>query len=111
MKLPFASGALVAAGLFVHAAPALAHVSFETAQATQNTTHKAVLRVPHGCAGTPTLKVSVRIPDGVIDVKPMAKAGWTLDTVRAAYATPVSLNGKPVTRGAPRDRLDGLPGG
>ncbi|KAB0268088.1 DUF1775 domain-containing protein [Microvirga brassicacearum] len=99
MKLPFASGALVATGLFVLCAPAFAHVSFETAQATQNATYKAVLRIPHGCAGEPTLKVSVRIPDGVIDVKPMPKSGWTLDTVRAAYAKPYSLRGTPVTEG------------
>ncbi|WP_210496366.1 DUF1775 domain-containing protein [Microvirga antarctica] len=99
MKRLLASGALVATGFLVHAAPAFAHVSFETPRATQNTTYKAVLRVPHGCAGQPTLKVSVRIPAGVIAVKPMPKAGWTLDTVQTTYPAPYQLYGKPVSEG------------
>jgi len=99
MKSSFASGALVAAGFFALSLPAFAHVSFDAAEARQNATYKAVLRIPHGCAGEPTLKVSVRIPEGVIDVKPMPKAGWTLETTKAAFAKPVMLHGKPVAEG------------
>jgi uncharacterized protein YcnI len=99
MKISFATGALVATGLFALSTPAIAHVSFETLQATQNSTYKAVLGIPHGCAGKPTLKVSVRIPDGVVAVKPMPKAGWTLDLVEKTYAKPVMISGKPVTAG------------
>ena len=86
----------------------MAHVSFETPQATQNSTYKAVLRIPHGCAGAPTLKVSVRIPDGVVAVKPMPKAGWTLDMVEKTYPKPVMISGQPVTAGIRRDHLVGL---
>jgi copper(I)-binding protein len=75
-------------------------VAFETAQATQNSTYKAVLRVPHGCAGKPTVNVRVRIPAGVIDVKPMPKAGWTLETIKAPDAKPPAVvQGNPIAEG------------
>ncbi len=92
-------GALVAAALSALSAPALAHVSFETAQATPNSTYKAVLRVPHGCDGKPTLKVRVRIPEGVVAVKPMPKAGWKLETSRGAYVRAYQVHGETVSEG------------
>ncbi|MXQ13492.1 DUF1775 domain-containing protein [Microvirga makkahensis] len=91
-------GALAAA-LSALAMPALAHVSFETAEATPNATYKAVLRVPHGCDGQPTLKVRVRIPEGVVDVKPMPKAGWKLETSRGAYVRAYQVHGEAVSEG------------
>lgn len=99
MTMKLAPGALIAAGFLALAAPASAHVSFETPEAAQNSTYKAVLRLPHGCAGEPTLKVSVRIPAGIIAIKPMPKAGWKLETVKSVYPAPYQLYGKPVTEG------------
>ena len=43
--------------------------------------YKAVLRVPHGCEGAATIALRVRIPEGMIAVKPMPKPGWKIDTV------------------------------
>jgi uncharacterized protein YcnI len=51
-----------------------AHVSFENAQAP-GATYKAVLRIPHGCDGKATDGVQVLIPERIIAVKPMPKAG------------------------------------
>ena len=48
-----------------------AHVTLETREARAGMSYKAVLRVPHGCDGSPTLKVRAQIPQGVIAVKPM----------------------------------------
>ena len=42
-------------------------------------------RIPHGCDGTATLKVRAQIPEGVIAVKPMPKAGWQIETVKGKY--------------------------
>jgi uncharacterized protein YcnI len=81
------------------ASPAVAHVTFETKQAPVNASYKAALRVPHGCGGSPTLKIRVRIPDGVIAVKPMPKAGWTVDTVKGAYDKPYDYYGTPMREG------------
>ena len=78
--------------LMLASACANAHVSLETPQAPVGAGYKGVLRVPHGCGGSPTIRVRVRIPEGLVGVKPMPKAGWTLETTRApygkAYATP-----------------------
>jgi uncharacterized protein YcnI len=91
---------LLAAALAVGAASAAqAHVTLETGEAPVGATYKAVLRVPHGCEGEATLRVRVRIPEGVIAVKPMPKADWTLETVTGAYAQPYDYFGTPMTEG------------
>lgn len=92
-------GALVATAFTAVSAPALAHVSFETAQTTPNSTYKAILRVSHGCDGQRTLKVRVRIPEGVVAVKPMPKAGWKLETTKGAYVRAYQVNGEAVSEG------------
>jgi periplasmic copper chaperone A len=65
--------------------PAAAHVTLETQEAKIGSSYKAVLRVPHGCEGTATTTVRVKIPDGVIGVKPMPKPGWTISTSTGKY--------------------------
>ncbi|MBF9233067.1 DUF1775 domain-containing protein [Microvirga alba] len=99
MKLSLTSGALVAAASIAIASPVFAHATLETAQAAPNSTYKAVVRIGHGCAGQPTLKVRVRIPEGVIAVKPMPKAGWALETTKGAYAKTYQLYGDQVAEG------------
>lgn len=68
------------------ATPALAHITLEQAEAPVGAPYKAVFKVPHGCDGSTTVKLTVQIPEGVIAVKPMVKAGWEIETKRAAYA-------------------------
>nr|WP_091131940.1 DUF1775 domain-containing protein [Microvirga guangxiensis] len=92
-------GALVAAALIAVSTPAFAHVSFEAAQAAPNSSYKAILRIPHGCDGTPTLKVRVRIPEGVVAVKPMPKPGWKLETAKGAYVRAYQVQGEAVSEG------------
>jgi len=67
------------------ATPAFAHVTVETQEARVGASFKAVVRVPHGCAGNATTAIRVKIPDGVIAVKPMPKPGWTLETKTGPY--------------------------
>src|SRR3954468_20049626 len=62
---------------------AVAHVTLERREAVAGSTYKAVLRVPHGCDGSPTQAIRVQIPVGVDNVKPMPHAGWQLTTVKA----------------------------
>jgi uncharacterized protein YcnI len=89
------AGALAA----VFCLPASAHVTLETDEAKVNAPYKGVLRVPHGCEKTATTSIRVRIPEGVIGVKPMPKAGWTLTTVIAKYPKPVKLYHSELTEG------------
>ncbi|MEJ0078490.1 MAG: YcnI family protein [Alphaproteobacteria bacterium] len=67
------------------ASPALAHITLERQEANVGGSYKAVFRVPHGCGTSPTLKLRVRIPDGVIAVKPMPKPGWQIETIKGKY--------------------------
>jgi uncharacterized protein YcnI len=89
----FSGTAMLAVALagFLPASRALAHITFETRQAPVDSRYKAVLRVPHGCKGSATVKLRVRIPEGVIGVKPQPKPGWTLNIVKGDYAQAYSL--------------------
>ncbi|HMM64267.1 MAG TPA: YcnI family protein [Mesorhizobium sp.] len=78
---------------------AFAHVTLETQEAPVGSTYKAVLRVPHGCEGKATVAVRVKIPEGVIAVKPMPKPGWELKTVKGKYEKAYELWGEKVTEG------------
>ncbi len=87
--------------------PALAHASLKVASAPANSTFQAVLRLSHGCDGQPTHTVAVTIPEGFIAVKPMPKAGWTLQTVEAPYAHSYELHGEEVSAGVTEVRWTG----
>ncbi|MCG5248399.1 YcnI family copper-binding membrane protein [Methylorubrum extorquens] len=89
--------ALFAACLLVPSAQA--HVTLERQEAAVGGGYKAVFRVPHGCGNSPTLKFRVRIPEGVVGVKPMLKPGWQLETVKAKYDKPYGMYHGSVTEG------------
>jgi len=78
---------------------ALAHITLETREAAVGANYKAVLRVPHGCDGKPTNVVRIKIPEGVIAVKPMPKPGWTLETTKGKYAGTYDNHGTPTSEG------------
>jgi len=77
---------LGAAGAAIAICTASAHVTLETREAPVGAPYKAVLRVPHGCEGAATIALRVRVPEGVIAVKPMLKPGWKIDTVPGKYS-------------------------
>jgi periplasmic copper chaperone A len=57
---------------------ALAHVSLEGKTVQAGASFDATFRVGHGCAGSPTVKLNIRIPNGVVAVEPEAKKGWSV---------------------------------
>ncbi|MFT0548601.1 YcnI family protein [Allopusillimonas ginsengisoli] len=89
--------AAVAAVLF--APSAFSHVTLETKQAPVDSHYKAVFRVGHGCKGSPTVKIRVRVPEGMVGIKPQPKPGWTLQTIKGEYAKPYTLYGAQVSAG------------
>lgn len=91
--------AAASAALLFGAGAAPAHVTLDPPEAAVGTTHKAVFRVPHGCAGAATSRLRIRIPEGVIGVKPMPKPGWELEKLHGTYAQPHDLYGTPVSEG------------
>ena len=86
---------------------ALAHPSFETRSAAIGTSYKAVIKLPHGCDGSPTTRVRVQIPEGVIGVKPKPMPGWSIETKRGALRAVLQvLPWRRADRGREGDRLD-----
>jgi periplasmic copper chaperone A len=81
------------------ASSADAHVTLENRQATVGSYYKAVFAVPHGCAGSATIRIRVQIPEGVIAVKPMPKAGWSLETTKGKYSASYELHGATISEG------------
>jgi uncharacterized protein YcnI len=83
----------------IAASSANAHVTLENRQAAPGSYYKAVFAVPHGCAGSATVKIRVQIPEGVIAVKPMPKAGWSVETIKGKYSTSYELHGTTISEG------------
>ncbi|CAL77908.1 conserved hypothetical protein; putative signal peptide; putative Nuclear export factor GLE1 domain [Bradyrhizobium sp. ORS 278] len=80
-------------------ASADAHVILETKEAAIGSRVQAVFVVPHGCGEADTIKLRVRIPEGVVAVVPEAKAGWTIDTKTGAYAATYEDDGRKLSEG------------
>jgi periplasmic copper chaperone A len=91
--------ALGACGMLASVSVALAHITLENKEAPVASGYKAVFKVPHGCDGSPTTALKVRIPEGLIDVKPMPKPGWKLDVVKGKYPKPIDMHGTKITEG------------
>lgn len=90
---------LAAATLLAVAAPAHAHIVLQNQQAEIGTTFRAVLVVGHGCGDAATTSVRVQVPEGFYNVRPMLKAGWTVETVRGPYETPFESHGSMLEEG------------
>jgi uncharacterized protein YcnI len=71
------------------AAPAAAHVALLQREAPAHSYYKAVLQITHGCKGSPTVRVRVRLPEGVLSVKPQPKPGWKVETTKVKLAKPI----------------------
>ena len=81
------------------ASPASAHITLENREATIGSSYKAVFAVPHGCAGSATIKIRVQIPEGVIAVKPMPKPGWNVEAIKGKYAGDYDYHGAKLSDG------------
>lgn len=79
--------------------PASAHITLENRQAPVGAAYKAVFVVPHGCAGSATIRLRVKIPEGVIVTEAEPKSGWNLETVKGKYAAEYDHQGAKVSEG------------
>jgi len=89
----------VLAAALLAASPVSAHVLLEAKQAAVGSGFKAVFVVPHGCSGSPTVRLRVQIPEGVIATEARPVAGWNVETVKGKYAGEVDYRGAKVTEG------------
>ena len=76
-----------------------AHVELQTTSAPVDSFYRAALTVPHGCEGSPTVRLRVQIPEGVISVKPMPKPGWKLNITKGKYAKSYDFYGRQLSEG------------
>jgi uncharacterized protein YcnI len=83
--------------LLVVTSVAQAHITLDEPQALAGTAYKAAFRVGHGCNGSATQRISVRIPAGFMNAKPIPKPGWTIEIRRAPLAEPYESQGKTIT--------------
>jgi periplasmic copper chaperone A len=88
----------IATVLVVAAQPARGHATLDRSEAPADSFLHTFINVPHGYEGSATLKVRVRIPDGVIGVKPQPKHGWELAIQKEKLKTPiVDSHGRTIT--------------
>ena len=65
-----------------------AHAEFLEAQARAGTTFRAALTLGHGCNGAPIQEVSVKVPESILNVRPMIKPGWVIEMTREPLPKP-----------------------
>ena len=66
-----------------------AHTVADPDEGIAGTSLRAAFRVTHGCKGSPTLAVTIRMPEGVLSAKPMPKPGWRIEIKRRPLDKPV----------------------
>ncbi|MBT4739986.1 MAG: YcnI family protein [Rhodospirillaceae bacterium] len=55
--------------------------------------HLVQIGIPHGCAGSATTGMRIRIPDGIFMVRPEVKAGWDLSMNMRTMEPPITSEG------------------
>lgn len=100
MRFPSVVAAAAAATVLVLSVPdhAAAHVTANPNQAPADSHFRTALRVPHGCEGSATVAVRVKIPEGVTSVKPQMKPGWEITITKRKLDQPIDAgHGRMVT--------------
>jgi periplasmic copper chaperone A len=69
---------------------ATAHVTVQPTEAVAGSYLHMDFSVPHGCQGSSTVALRVKVPDGVLSAKPQMKPGWTVDIKKKKLDTPQS---------------------
>ncbi len=75
------------------AAPALAHITAHPDSGTADSFFETKFQVPHGCDGSTTIAVRIKIPEGVTTVKPQMKPGWTVSLKTRKLDKPMTGEG------------------
>lgn len=89
--------AIIAFASFV-ATGVQAHVVFNQTNVAPAALTTLEVRVTHGCEGSPTKEVRLKLPEGVTRVTPRALDGWQVAVTKRPLATPVTLHGETITQ-------------
>jgi len=85
---------LIIASCALWAFPAAAHVGFVKRQVELAGAIELTLRTPHGCNGSPTLRLRMRLPRAVTSARPQNKEGWTISQSGEGGAREVIWSGR-----------------
>lgn len=84
----------IGGGLIAAPAPVTAHVGFVTRQVPVAASIETQLRAPHGCNGSPTVRLRMRLPKTVTAARPHPKAGWAISISGEGGAREVIWTGR-----------------
>lgn len=77
---------------------AQAHVTVQPADAPADSYAHLVFTVPHGCSGSATTAVRIKLPDGILSAKPQMKPNWSVEIKSRKLEAPVQgPHGKSIT--------------
>jgi periplasmic copper chaperone A len=99
MSSKFAIQFVAACAMSMLATASFSHVTLQDPVAAAGTGYRAVLRVGHGCAGSPTTAITVTVPPGFNGAQPLVKAGWTAAVRTGPLAVPYEAHGTQFTEG------------
>lgn len=91
---------VIAVGVVVVSAtwalPAAAHIDPEPEEAPAGSRQSIGFTVEHGCDGSPTVRLDMRLPDGVRDPVPEPPEGWTGTVAETPDGVVVTFEGGPL---------------
>ena len=83
--------------VIVYSQTSMAHVVLAEPTAAAGSYYRATFKVGHGCDGASTTAISVNIPDGFVNIKPMPKPGWAIEMKMEKLTKPIESHGKIIT--------------
>ena len=96
----FGAGAATVLMLFLPCGLAQAHAVVEPEHAPADSYQKLTFRITHGCEGSATNTVIIRIPLALHGAKPMPKPGWEIATRIEPLAEPYRAHGRQIHKEA-----------
>lgn len=81
---------MAAAVTVLVAAPASAHVTVSPTKGTAGSYTVLTFSVPHGCDGSPTTKVAIKMPESIYSVTPTRNPFWTVEKVMVQLDEPIT---------------------
>ncbi|AVT37024.1 nuclear export factor GLE1 [Plantactinospora sp. BB1] len=84
-----ALGLFVVAAVALTGSPAAAHVTVSPSVTIADSYTVLTFGVPHGCDGSATTKVSIKIPEKIVSVTPTVNPNWAVQKVMADLNPPV----------------------
>lgn len=95
MKTPAAIFSVL--GLMAFTTTAHGHALMINKDAKPGAWHVVEIGITHGCAGSPTHTVKIKLPDGIVNARPQVKPGWTLSMTKRKLETPIAAEGVNLT--------------